>query len=232
MNVMLYYSALTRPVEMMHPIQLRLLDQARRLGFKTCSSCPKAVTGFDYNAIQPRGTMPTVIFTAILAGLDTVPADATVYLCEDDVIYHDTHFASHNASGFAYPQPTRACFNYNFNVVHIGPHGFFRRHGQACPVLSMSWGRASIIRECCNKKLAELKVWAVPPLPGRPAPGFCYEPTRSLGYPTNHMMGKFASLDVRHSQNNTWKVEASDKLYQTEAGWGEASELVKQYGIN
>lgn len=231
MNVMLYYSALTRPPGMMIPIRDRLLNQAKRMGFKTCSSCPVPVPGFDFTAIQPGGKLPSIIFAAILRGLEQIPPHATVYLCEDDVIYHDCHFDSHNARKFAYREASRDCFNYNFSVVHICPTGFFKRHNQVCPVLSMAWGKASIVRDCCERKLREIEAWKIPPLPGRPMPGFCYEPTRSLGYPTNHIRAPFASLDVRHSQNNTWKVEATDTVYQMEPGWTMAAELVKQYGI-
>lgn len=229
--MMLYYSALTRPLEMLNPIRARLLDQARRLGFKTCSSCPERLPGFDFAAIQPKGKLPEVIFTAILAGLDQIPRNAIVYLCEDDVLYHDCHFESQYLKYFAYRYPEHECFNYNFNVIHLCPQGFFRRHNQNCPVLSMAWGRADIVRTCCQKKLDEARTWMIPPLPGRPKPGYCFEPTRSLGHPTNHMRSKYASLDIRHANNNTWKVEDGDVMSPTEAGWEDANTLIEKYHI-
>lgn len=211
MKTFLYYSDLKKPEVMITKIRERMIAQARVKGARIVGVAPREIPGFDVTVIQPAGKMPTAIFTAIMAGLDQIK-EGTVYFCEDDVIYHDGHFELPHLSGE---------FTYDLNLVHLCPRGFFERHNRCSIALSHAWGELDVVKKCIERKIQEIKDNTFS----------CYEPAGSLGYPTGSRRAKFASIDVRHSNNNTWKVTTEDRFTQHEEGWPSAAIMVKEFGI-
>ena len=232
MNYMLYYSNRCQRSDMLDMVACRIIEQAARLGFLLVASLGKGVnhSGIrwaDTVVHQPDVPLPVGIFTAIQSGLKAIrDDDATVYCCEDDVIYPDSYFAPHAAHEYQVKgvDPSKA-WCYDVNVVSLCERGFFYHLGltKRSAWLSASWCRAGLMREIVAAKIRELS---------DPAnTNYIYEPGPRTGFPMQTVCGAVPVIDIRHGRNSTWQPSGTEKFYNWVPGWPYANDLIEQYLI-
>lgn len=212
-NVLLYYSADRKPEQLATYVRTQILQQAKRLGWPIIGCTVKPATVFDDWVQQTPHPAPTGIIAAVLQGLTKAPDDAIVWLCEDDVLYHPSHFDL----GPVCPACT---INYDLSMVFLAPGGFFDRCNRGSIALSQSWARVPVMRRAMERKLGEIAAGTFN----------CYEPAGSLGYATSDTRAAFASVDIRHGHNTTWSAGA-ETYFEHEPGWPPAHDLLSACGL-
>ena len=230
MNVMLYYSNRAEPCEMLDVCFRRIERQSHDFGFCLVASLSEEVMfvgRVDLKVRQPVNPLPVGIFTAIQAGLDAVKDDdATVYCCEDDVLYPDLYFAPRAPSEYEVKaNDLRESWCYDTNVVNLCSRGFFYHLGMTrrSVYLSASWCRAGTMREMVARKIKELS---------DPAnTNYVYEPGPATGYKYQLTSGMVPVIDIRHGGNYSWQPDGTERYYPWVRGWPYADDLVRRYSI-
>jgi len=157
---------------------------------------------------DPKWPKYADIYVRILDGLNGVPDDEPVYLCEDDTLYPDARYF------WKLPDPQQVI--YNLNLCYLGPRGFvwYMEGGIA---LSQLMGSASAVRYNIQLKFEET-------IAGEMA---CIEPCSGQYRPYVSATCRFGvpSVDLRTDFNASWKLPDNLDFFDDLPGWGSGSEL-------
>lgn len=148
------------------------------------------------------------ICVRILRGLEGVPDDELVFLCEDDTLYPDERYCNWTLSAEA------VC--YNLNICYLGPRGY-AYHMQGGIALSQLMGTASAVRYNIELKLAEMMALEMS----------CIEPCSAAGklYRSTTIRLNTPSVDFRTDYNASWALPDDIATFEDLPYWGKAKTL-------
>ena len=210
MSTMLYYTAWNKQPDMLAAIQGRHSEQAERLDMRFLSVGPQ-----HCEVSFPACGMPRGPFAAIMTGLAYIEKSEIVYLCEDDVLYPEDHFAV--------PEMFSGQFAYNLNTVFlsVARRAFFerfdRKAGPFHLCLSNAFASCAVMRAVISAKLAQID-------------GGQFDGSFEPQTPFCHV-GPTAIVDVRGTGNHTWRAPADTEWHDTEPGWPDAKALCSDYKL-
>lgn len=151
---------------------------------------------------------PYSVYATMLAGLDTLPADAYVATAEHDCLYPPGFFASRNCE--------RGQLAYQTNILRLNENGFFpyTEGGNTFSMLSNLSGYAGEIRDILHRRLANISS-------GRKNYAWC-EPDE---IPIVRWAADAPMVDIRHGGNCTGG-RVHPKYWPSATHWGAATDIL------
>ena len=137
----LYYSAKGKDPELLEKVQKQLYEQKREYRIVSCTLGPM---DFGDNISLDMEPGPEAYYTQILTGLKELDTDV-VFLCEDDVLYHPSHFD--------FDPPKSDTFYYNTNVWRVRYEDGHAVRTDDCRQVSGLCGYRSLLLEHYRRRL-------------------------------------------------------------------------------
>ena len=200
MKIALYYTHDAKPEFLTNVVFARLMEQCTRLNVKLIAVTRRGRSSADVDLLlEPVGKLD--IYERILTGLAECSLSDYVYLCEDDVLYHDCYFEN-------YHHHDR--LNYNVNLIYHTEFGLSLGNANRnnCALSQLSAG-CECMRTACNNKLKEIEAGT----------HVCFEPANGI-YNSFAWRSTSANIDIRNEHNHTWKATDDMIILDNEPGWG------------
>lgn len=154
---------------------------------------------FDNNIVLSTDGGFLEMAEKILIGLKTIDADV-VFFCEDDVLYHPTHFN--------FIPLKKNVYYYDVNVWRIRAEDGFALHYDA-KQLNMIFGYRDLLIKHYEKRIGRIKDGVSIRAMGF-EPGSHHRKERIDDFKSEYYKAEFPSLDIRHDSNltaNRWRKD-------------------------
>jgi hypothetical protein len=182
-------------------------NQLQRSGLPIVSVSLQPIPFGDQNAVLSLGYGIPTMFKQILAGIEVSDADV-IFLCEDDMIYHQSHFEF---------MPGEDTFWYNENDWKVRVPD-----GQAlfyiCKQTGFCCANRRLLLEHYRTRVARVEAEGFRRYNGF-EPGTHRSPRGYCNYGAKAWMSPTPNLDIRHQQNLTWSRWRKDQFRREPQQW-------------
>lgn len=212
-RAIVYYTASRLVEDLAEAVRKQILSASNGIEIISVSHKP---IDFGTNicvGIKPRSYI--TLYEQVLAGLEKTHEDAIIYLCEDDVFYHPSHF------DFIPPRQNKIYFNLNRFYAHRNENYFARSIGKRALSQCVSY-RKPLLEHIKEQVDARRRNIASP----------CIGPFLNF-------RSRFPNIDIRHESNFSESSRFNDKadmIWELD-GWGtprmfRATVGFRQHSIN